>query len=109
MSPVAQHKLFSHFKRITCKIVEGHHIFNHAEIAAYHAYRSTITASEYFQQDISLWGGNWLLGLNRKRSKKILYKICYIYKCPVIDLKAMKRIQPTVQHHSLVSLEEEKS
>lgn len=34
MSPVAQHKLFIHLKRINCKTVESHHISIHAETAA---------------------------------------------------------------------------
>lgn len=45
MSPVAEHKTFILSKRLNCKTVERHHISIHAETAAYHAYRSTITAS----------------------------------------------------------------
>lgn len=45
MSPVAQYKLFIHFKMTTCKTAESHHISIHADTAAYHAYRSTTTAS----------------------------------------------------------------
>lgn len=44
-SPVAQHKLFIHFKRINCRTVESHYISIHAETPSCHAYRSTITES----------------------------------------------------------------
>lgn len=106
MSPLAQHKLFIHFKRINCKTVESYHISIYTETGAYHAYMSTKTASAALSTGYFSLG--WQL-ITMFKQRKIKGNPMQNLKCLLIDLKAMKRIQPTVQHHSLVSLEEEKS